>query len=536
MKNKKIGLFLAAAVLALALAGCNGGEAEDSSTLLIVPDEVTVPEISELDRKIAEYENLLAGGMGTPEDHIALADLYEEAGLVKKQRNVLERCYILYHEDAAFNMLQNIAVNAEEESLALKDQADRLRQNISIEEYKAEAVAMVADDAWLQLMMPKLKEGRRNYYIEDPGGTGALYFEVGYNNKKPYTKAWYTENSGKTITLVQEGSSVQILETSIENGDYNGGFSSWLCLAGSGEVYSETGTMKNGVLVGDYTVGFGKLGAQEEGTSLFELFKLKDSIELKKYSGNFGEDGRTTLEQPANNTAAGGAEYVVYAYDESKKDYLFITPDKPEEGEEGEAGGENAPAKEVFGRAFLGLEEYPEYEKYTPVADDGQTGEVTIDFSQVQIRVFDSAVEWFDGTSWHTMGSVEDYIKQDPFAAVQEVNEAPGDETEGEGTENEPEEDGGRFSSIKHGAGANQNTQTGGGKQTANKPNTNKPTTPTTPVTPPPAETPAPPPEESGGGGGGGGGGTPAPEPDPEPTPDPSPGDGDDIEWTDDFL
>ena len=69
-----------------------------------------------------------------------------------------------------------------------------------------------------------------------------------------------------------------------------------------------------------------------------------------------------------------------------------------------------------------------------------------IDPENVQIRVFDSNIQWFDGTRWHTVGTVSEYEAQDPF------NEYTGRQSEVPGAQIGDTQDG------ENGVSSNQDT------------------------------------------------------------------------------
>lgn len=487
MKSKKILALLFAMLLVLTLSACDmlsGAEGDDSLSPLDAEPEATVePVISELDKKIMEYEQLVSDGSGTAENYLALADLYKEAGRIKDRRNMLERCYRLFNDETAFETLQGIVVNAKEDSKSIYDEAVSLQNNMSVETYNKEAVAVLGGE-WFNIMMPKLGEGRRNYYLEEEQYT--FYCEVGYSGTGiPYTKAWYLTANNSIVYLSYEKGVVQLITSGYENGNYNGGFTSWIC-SSAGLVYNETGTFSNGILVGDYTVNYSAF--EEEIPDLFTMFSTKDILEYTSYKGNFGDNGISAMEQPAkdkHSVVSGGdgtEQYVVYAYTEDGNNYLFINI------------AEDAAAEAyVFDTTFLNISVLPEFERYIPIDAESLIipGE-PVDPSKVEIRIIDSYVEWFDGTSWHILGDVEDYIRKDPFYAYNANSPS--------GTEGEEGEEGEEIT-----RGILDQKGLGTVKKEVKKPTkpkaTPKPATggSTAPAPPPPAPTPAPPEDTIGG-------------------------------------
>ena len=55
-------------------------------------------------------------GEFTQEDYLTLADAYNRAGYIRKQRDMLEQDYRLYADEEAFAALQEMSVKVEEET------------------------------------------------------------------------------------------------------------------------------------------------------------------------------------------------------------------------------------------------------------------------------------------------------------------------------------------------------------------------------------------------------------------------------------
>ena len=518
--------------MAFSLNGC--GQQDTSMTSGNIIDGSVNTKMSE---DIAKYETLVQSEP-TPENHLALANAYQVASQMKNQRNTLEFSYRLTSDVAALDALQSIVVNTAEESPAIQSEVDRLIQNISIPEYNTEAVGMFMSPEWMSLMMPKIKDGHRNYYFTDSETQDTIYIQVGYmtnNGNNPYTKTWYISGADQQVTAISyENNTAVIMNTGMTEGQYDGPFTAWTCIGDVGAIYHDSGTFKNGIMVGDFSSNVFSL---DEPMDLFALVSTREGNDFVPYQGHFGEDGVSTMEQPNHNAVA-------YGYTQDKSAYLFYDL-------VGELG-----SGYIFDSSFLGFTPYPTFTQYTPLLDEKWHGETMIDLSKIQVRVYDNMIELFDGTSWHTVGDVNEYIQADPFL---EMNNMENDNPDDNSTTNDQEP----WTAGRGRATTGKDTGPTPTKPSQPKPTPPKPTpqpdkndkddkdkdddkddkdddrdddkdddndyrpnpNPNPNPNPPPAPDPDPTPP-------------PAPDPTPPPTPDPpdTGTDGEDIGWTDDFL
>lgn len=546
MKNRKT-LLLIIFALILSVTGCGDGmtpqEREEADRQTGAAELVGIPidgaqgqpgetgeqnpENVELEQQIRELERRY----GTPDfsqvEYLTLAELYNENNQVKKQRDTLEICFALYQDSAAEEQLQQLTVNVSEEETGVQGQMTLLEQNLSTQGYINEAVSMLHGEEWRDTMMPRLNQGTRGYYQEQ--GDNSLYVRTGYDASGAfYIQAQYRQGEQVTV-LLQTDVSVQLLETRLKEGQYDGVYECWTVLAASGDVIRENGNLRDGVLVGDYTaqIRWGK-GENE----LLPLWNLREDMEMTTYNGNFGEDGISTAAQLSE---AGDA--IVYAYDSGKQNYLFFS------GQETTAADSY-----VFRAESMGMPAPRAYAAYEPKADQsGVSPSGTIDIAQLQVRVFGGNIQVYDGTGWIDMGAAEDYIAADPVTLSSQAAEggnAAGTENVGQG-----------ITAVYARRGGGQVTPVA--MPTATPKPTSKPTapatpaapvTPVTPTVPMPVPTPAPTPvpaqpsnpnpapQPSNP--------EPAPQPTPAPTPAPTPqptdppitGGDADVEWTPDMM
>ncbi len=544
MKNKKIILLILSTVL-LSLAGCGDGltpeereaanqQESDIPELLGIPIDDWDTQTgqggqeqseSELERQIRELERRCGTPDFTQEEYLTLAELYGSNGQVKKQRDTLEICFSLFQDSSAGEQLQQLTVNVSEEDSGIQEQMARLEQNLSIAEYVNEAVSMLHGEEWLETMMPRLNQGTRGYYQELT--EGSLYVRTGYDEGGvPYTQVQRRQGDQLTV-LLQTTESVQLLETSVEDGSYDGVYESWTVLASSGDVIRENGNFRSGVLVGDYTA---QIRWGRSADDLLPLWNMREDMETITYNGNFGENGISTVDQPGEGqiqVTHGGGEadsVIVYAYDTGKQNYLFVNREETETTE-----------NYIFRAEAMGMPVLETYAAYEPKADQGDMAPAgTIDLARLQVRVYDGNIEVYDGTGWINMGAAKDYLAADPLGADQAAGSQPGDNPNAGGTGSS------KIAAIYANRGGGQIASAATPKPTS-KPAAPTvpvapvaPVTPTVPVAPVPTQAPATPSNPAPatpsnpapavpGNPGPGTPGNPEPAPQPDPTPEPAP-------------
>ena len=558
MKRKILTNLLLFTMVATLFAGCGDGE---EGVVLVTEQSSAQMEalLSESDKAIVNYENKLLTEEFGSEDYKQLAGLYEETGRIRRQRDLLEQNYRLNGGQETLETLANIVVNIAEEEDAIREEAQTMLNNLELEEYRDEAVNTIGNSLWFTTMMPKLAEGKRNYYLEKNGKV-ALTISVGYQEEgTPFSKVWYYGEEGRVIVLEQEGDTLHMLQTTVEDGLYAGAFDAWMLDAGNGDIFHEQGTFQAGVYVGAYTA---KVRYGTESSDLFSLWSNREGMEYDVYKGAFDGEGKTTLEQPNEENQSAliaDSEYagcVVYAYDEEKKNCLFMGLD---EGVE--------PLSYSFNMEALGWEQFPEFTPYEIVEDvpqvavgtetngTGANGSGYNAAETAQVRIYDGQIQFFNGQKWIVAGTIAEMSKQDPFYAYAQKREEQLEKLFGIGNDSAVEDENAGENSDDDKSGIKGNSGTGAlsenepeeepePTQTPKSTATPKPTTtpkptvvkpsatpaPTPKPTPKPTPTPEPEPETE-------------PEPEPEPTPEPEPepapepeGGDTDIEWSDDIL
>ena len=85
---------------------------------------------------------------------------------------MLEQSYRLFDDTEAFDSLQNISVNLAEEDETVQEEAKQMLQNLQLVDYLSDGINQICNDNWMDTMMPKLREGKRNYFLIIPRGSG----------------------------------------------------------------------------------------------------------------------------------------------------------------------------------------------------------------------------------------------------------------------------------------------------------------------------------------------------------------------------
>lgn len=476
---KKYLALTISAIMAVSLAACGDGSNSTSNTAL-APVEAE-PMLSDQELEILNLETKYNKGEFEQADYLALAEAYNKAGYIRRQRDLLEQEYRLYDDMDAFAALQELSVNLEEETDSIRARAEEMLHDLELPEYLEESVNLIDSEDWFLTMMPKLKEGQRNYYLERDSEP-LLYVQVGYTEEgQCFSKVWYTDSQADRF-LSQEGTTIRMVtvtpagtaedtaapETGTEEGAgtdaaaatepaaadiqdtaapttdapanteaWNGSFETWTMDCADGSIIHEQGTMQNGVLTGEYTCN---VAAGEGPMEAFSLWSNREAKEYITYTGTFDAEGKILTEQPsedAKKKLLEGTEYtdlILYAYDADGENCLW----------QGIGAGQTVEDYR-FGQEMIGLETRPEYTSYEVTEDmtdaangadtadnttsadstgsvtDGTTGDAAdIAGGNPQIRIYDGEVQWFDGTYWVGAGSVREMAKQDPFAAYEE--------------------------------------------------------------------------------------------------------------------
>lgn len=338
-----------------------GGAKESSSQEVSSLEDNT---LSQQEKDILQYEQKYYSGEFIMEDYHALAELYAAQGKVRKQRDMLEQSLRLYDDREAFELLQNLCVNLEEEDEAIRQQAELLCQNLETPEYKNEAIHVIESEGWFETLMPKLGEGTRKYFLQKDGQP-IISICIGYDeNQKSFSNVWFFEDEDKLTMLSYSGGVVQLMETTLKEGSYDGDFSLWILDGTSGSILNEQGTFDRGVYNGEYSL---KIYKDKIAGDPFDLWNNRENMKYTAYTAKADKQGQGDLEQFA---------------------------------------------------AKLML--YPDFQAYAVEEESAESSLQQMDAesqSKLQVRIFDGEIQIFQNGIWINMGNVEQYREKDPFYA-----------------------------------------------------------------------------------------------------------------------
>ncbi|MCM1100316.1 MAG: hypothetical protein NC079_03050 [Clostridium sp.] len=380
-QNKTVGLGICI-LCAIVLTGCAGmgrreGPDYDLSDLPTSTAASSKEELSETEQAIRDYEIKYATGTFTMEDYQALAALYGEQGMIRRQRDLLEQSYRLFDDSAAFEPLQKLYVNVEEDP-SVREDAELMLQNLETPGYLNEGIHLIGSDEWFQNMMPKLAEGSRNYFVQQNDRV-RLVIRAGYDGEgRSYSTVWYYGSEDNVTVLKAIDGNVQVMETTLADGNYDGPFTLWVLDSITGSIYKEQGVFAQGIYTGEYSLDICQGSAPGDP---FDLWNGREDREYKTYTAQADEEGAGELEQFA------GA-----------------------------------------------LDSRPEFTPYTPVAVSKDSGKES---ESPQIRVYDGEIQWLSGDTWVALGSVEEYCREDPFRVYDEWKRQTDASMQKEGTDPE---------------------------------------------------------------------------------------------------
>ena len=338
-RNTIAGILILAACM---LTGCGDGALIWENVLAAPPDPVKVTAET-VEEKQPERIDVLQQRYGTTdftnEEYLELAKIYLTEFKNKDARDVLELNCRLTENPEGYELLQGITVNLAEENSEIKDMAGRLTQNLNAEELFGEALAMLYHEEWQQTMMPKMKSGKRKYYLETEAQV--LYIQIGFDAfGSLQTTLWLTEGNEVDV-IIQTAGTLQVVSGKISDGIYEGAFESWRFLLESTSVFHEFGSVVNGHFQGEYNAEV-KIG--KSVSDILTLWNHRNDFDMTVYSGEFDENGQTLLAQPEGLVDAEGIPQIIYAYAQDKKKYLSVNAEMVEQG---------------FSYAVFGLPEYP---------------------------------------------------------------------------------------------------------------------------------------------------------------------------------
>lgn len=258
MNRKKVQVCILGAVLILTLSGCGDGQA-------VV--ETLEPEVVET---------------ALPEEEIAASREIEQLEAENTQKNEIR-------------FLCNSREMSEEEDAEATEMIRTLYQNMELEEYLGEAIHAVTDETWYEVLTKGMVEGSRTYTLQK-GEEILLMVQIGCNIAgEPYTGVCYYGDNQQIRILKQENSKVQLVQTNVKEGAYDGAFELWNIDSATGEIVRETGIYTGGVRTGEYTTSV------REGTgegNAFDLWTMRNEFSYESNVRTYDEEGKEIVPTP----------------------------------------------------------------------------------------------------------------------------------------------------------------------------------------------------------------------------------------------
>jgi len=390
----------------------------------------------------------------TEAEYGELATLYEELGFVKCERDILELAYKMFGNEEVLNKLQGISVNLAEEDDSIVAEMNLLLFDLSTEERLAEVVHAIESDEWIAAMMPRLGVGKRTYFREK-NGVVDFSVEAGYNEASEAEAVirFLPDGSLGDITGLIIVRSAGVIKVYEEVGETTGSVNDIGSEAGdktfvlktidtdAGTVRTEEGTVKDGKFTGEYKVTIAQAASKaepESKASAFDLYNNCETLPVEVYTGEFDEDGATTLEEPSAKNIKAFADsmssetVVVYAYNESKTKCLY----KGLTNAEKEAGASFGTAEFDFPESleiqYYDVKDKSSYslEGIIKIANGAGSGEGTsgnsgntasgevstyISAENLKVRIYGGEIQVYNGYAWISMGDAKEIAEADPF-------------------------------------------------------------------------------------------------------------------------
>lgn len=410
--------------------------------------EVFEKKLTDEEHRMLELEYKHDSEGLSEQEYDELACIYGKLSFIKSERDILEEAYRLFGKSDAFEKLQDIAVNVEEEDenvvlllskvffcmksmpesdeeiLAVKSSFGESTEEASF----SDALDIIGSDEWNSVLMPKLHEGKRMYFY---GTQEQILFtaEIGYNfagRLESNVCALSEDMNGNTVAsrISSDGKVTDIYRETIE-GKFNISeigsgmkyFSQCVIDMTKGSVLTQTGTIYNSAMCGEFTATVSSFDSYGK-TSVSEIFKERNTYASETYRGAFDESGHSLADKPSSKTeknllkSSGSEAVVVYAYNDDKTKCLFLG-----------TGKEEAASGMTFSSEMFGIPKGREVEPYE-VADKGGLSTEMIEAETetstggnefLSVRIYDGQVQVFDGKQWISAGSVESLNEKDPF-------------------------------------------------------------------------------------------------------------------------
>ena len=354
----------------------------------------------------SQLEQLYEKGTLQESEYLALAKEFRDSNRIREERNILEECVQIYANEDAKELLKNLVVNIAEETPILQKEFGVLFTNLTLNE--REAIATISSKDFQKEIASRASEGIRQYYYEDVSSNIAYFIQVNRAFSSTSFQIWCKKEDDTLSYYEADAESVKKWEVPTKDGKFEGELHSLYCNRKTGDVYQETMQFSKGVLTGSYEINV-HTGTEE--TDLLAMWEHQDGLEMKKYVGTFDEAGMPLVEQIEKETKA---EKVVFAYDSEHKNYLTCDSSLVANG---------------FQANVIGFVETPYYTTYEPYISEDHMKQ-TVNLEEIQVRVYNGVVQWFDGTRWNDVQNVEAMCLTDPLQEYRIAEENTSEDTD----------------------------------------------------------------------------------------------------------
>lgn len=270
---------------------------------------------------ISAYETLYKMDAFSEADYLALGALYAGADRPGEMKQLLERGQVLNATQEKQALLDGLISRPSLESEDVQAMTAGVAASLAAEDFDA-AADLLASDAWRSCMVSRLRDGRWRFHTpkEDAQNGMELWIETlqSGGDQSPASTVWAL-NQDQTLRMihVDEGR-ITGATAFISNGAYDGAFTAESCFAETGNVYLDTGMMKNNRCTDAFSSKTA-LGT-DPSDDLLALFHARKKLEGEEYFGTFDAEGHTAEKQSSSTKKKG----IAYAYTKSKSKFLFI--------------------------------------------------------------------------------------------------------------------------------------------------------------------------------------------------------------------
>lgn len=351
-------------------------------------------------KKIIDLLNKKASSDLSYEEYISLSSLYQNEGYILDARNTLEESYKLFMDASLLEKLSAITVNIEEENSEIQNMANKLLSFMDTKDFY-EVLKITENDTLQKLLMDDIVVGKRAFYLsanENP----SLYIEAGFDENNIFSSCIYSFSNN--CSVMTENNYALILENN------NNNFISTSILFSSDTVERKIGSLENGLLNGNYKEEVYTF--DDYNNTLSNIYGNLDSLEKKIFEGSFdnGKVSLTSGKTESFNTNNDSDEYILIPYaflTENNKKFFRVKKTLKDEKE-----------SFLFDSSFIGKINPPSINTYAvkPSFIIESTPDNLSDIESL-VRIRDGNLQIFNGNTWQSVGSVEEYESKDPFKA-----------------------------------------------------------------------------------------------------------------------